>query len=78
MAATVARLDKRRHTIGGVSVRTAIEAFLDSPRVNRSPHTRRAYAGVLDRTGESVGPDRELAGVTDAESGSDPVVGRAG
>ena len=69
MAAPVARLDKRRHTTGGVSVRTAIEAFLDSPRVNRSPHTRRAYAGVLDRMGEVLGPDRELTGVTDAQLG---------
>jgi hypothetical protein len=72
MAAPVARLDQRPRATGpaaGVAVRAAIDAFLDSPRVNRSPHTRRAYANVLDRTAESVGEDRELAGVTGAELG---------
>ena len=36
-------------------MRAAIEAFLDSPRISRSPHTRRAYANVLDRAGEVLG-----------------------
>jgi integrase len=64
------RIDQRPRTIGpagGVTVLAAIDAFLDSPRVNRSPHTRRAYANVLDRTAELIGPDRDLAGVTGPE-----------
>ncbi|MGH3847264.1 MAG: site-specific integrase, partial [Pseudonocardiaceae bacterium] len=54
---------------GGPTVRVAIDAFLDSPNINRSPHTRRAYAGVLDRTAELIGAERELAGVENTDVG---------
>lgn len=48
-------------------MRAAVEAFLDSPRVYRSAHTRRAYSNVLDRVAGTVGADRPLAEVTEAE-----------
>jgi integrase len=68
----VARLEPRRDQsrpsgAGGPSVRTTVEAFLDSPRVARSVHTRRAYAGVLGRLADKLGADRPLAEVTEAE-----------
>src|SRR5664280_1455529 len=58
MAASAARLEQRQHatgTAGGLTVRAAVDAFLDSPKINRSPHTRRAYANVLDRTADVLG-----------------------
>src|SRR5450759_1531934 len=72
MAASAARLEQRPHatgTAGGLTVRAAVDAFLDSPKINRSPHTRRAYANVLDRTADVLGAERDLAGVSDAELG---------
>src|SRR5664280_1220526 len=72
MAASAARLEQRQHatgTAGGLTVRAAVDAFLDSPKINRSPHTRRAYANVLDRTVDVLGAERDLAGVSDAELG---------
>src|SRR5664280_394593 len=72
MAAWAARLEQRQHatgTAGGLTVRAAVDAFLDSPKINRSPHTRRAYANVLDRTADVLGAERDLAGVSDAELG---------
>src|SRR5660398_133324 len=72
MAASAARLEQRQHatgTAGGLTVRAAVDAFLDSPKINRSPHTRRAYANVLDRTADVLGAERDLAGVSDAELG---------
>src|SRR5512144_699560 len=72
--AAVTRLEHRRTArraaggdAGDMSVRTAIEAFLDSPRVRRSQHTRRAYGNVLDGVAEAVGADRPLVDVTEAE-----------
>src|SRR5664280_876846 len=72
MAASAARLEQRQHatgTAGGLTVRAAVDAFLDSPKINRSPHTCRAYANVLDRTADVLGAERDLAGVSDAELG---------
>ena len=72
MAASAARLEQRQHatgTAGGLTVRAAVDAFLDSPKINRSPHTRRAYANVLDRLADVLGAERDLAGVSDAELG---------
>lgn len=69
MTATVTRLERRRRGAGagGPTVRASIDAFLDSPTINRSPHTRRAYTGVLDRVADLLGADRELAGIEDGE-----------
>ncbi len=39
----------------------AVDAFLDSPKINGNVNTRRAYAGVLDRAAELLDPDRALA-----------------
>jgi integrase len=48
------------------TVRETIDAFLSSPRcANR--HTRRAYAGALDRLSESVGAGRTLAELDGSE-----------
>ena len=68
---SVARLSQRRTGLApsAPSVRAAVEAFLDAPRINQSPHTRRAYAGVLDHLAQVVGADRMLADVADAEIG---------
>jgi hypothetical protein len=41
-------------------VRSAVDAFLSSPRV-ANPNTRRAYAGALDRVLAELGPDADLA-----------------
>jgi integrase len=70
MAATVTNLATRRRgpsAPGGVTVRAAIDAFLDSPNVKGSANTLRAYTNVLDRTADELGPDRALAGVDDEE-----------
>ena len=72
MAATVTTLAARRRGAsksGAPSVRTAIDAFLDSPKVAGNPNTSRAYTGVLDRVAERLDPDRALDGVDDAEIG---------
>jgi hypothetical protein len=47
---------------GTVTLAEAADEFLSSPRV-ASPHTRRAYAGVLDRLTADLGPGRQLAAV---------------
>jgi hypothetical protein len=44
-------------TAGAVTLAEAADAFLSSPRV-ASPNTRRAYAGVLDRLADELGPVR--------------------
>ena len=40
---------------GGPTMRAAIDAFLDTPKVKKTPNTLRAYTNVLDRTAEQVG-----------------------
>jgi integrase len=74
MAATVTELAGRRGgsehgpaKTGGPTVRAAIDAFLDSPKVKANPNTLRAYTNVLDRVGELIGVDRALTEVADAE-----------
>ena len=55
MAATVTKLEIRRRgtgKAGGPTMRAAIDAFLDTPKVMGSPNTLRAYTNVLDRTAE--------------------------
>ncbi|MGH3669350.1 MAG: tyrosine-type recombinase/integrase [Pseudonocardiaceae bacterium] len=72
MAATVTTLDNRRRgtgKAGGPTVRAAIDAFLDSPKIKGNRNTLRAYTGVLDRTAEQIGAVRALAGVEDSEIG---------
>jgi site-specific recombinase XerD len=51
----------------GPTVQDAVDAFLASPRVNDSPHTRRAYGLTLQRVADEVGPARQLADVVDEE-----------
>jgi hypothetical protein len=50
----------------GLILREALEAFLSCPRCANS-NTRRAYAAVLDRALDHLGPDRALAEVTGEE-----------
>ena len=72
MVTTVVNLRPRPHgtrNISGPTVRCAVDAFLDTPKINRSPHTRRAYTNVVDRVAELLGAGRALAGVDDAEIG---------
>lgn len=72
MTTTVAKLKTRRHGAGTVSVptvRSSIDAFLDSPKINGNANTLRAYTSVLDRAAEEIGRDRALADVTDSEVG---------
>jgi integrase len=72
MAATVTKLENRRRGTGmasGPTVRAAVDAFLDSPKVKSNANTLRAYTNVLDRAAEVLGPDRALADVDDAEIG---------
>lgn len=76
MAATVTKLETRRGgnepkpaKAGGPTVRSSIDAFLDTPKVKKNPNTLRAYAGVLDRAAEHIGPDRKLADVDDPDIG---------
>jgi hypothetical protein len=69
-AATVTNLKTRRRgtdTAGGPTVRAAIDAFLDSPKIKGNPNTLRAYTNVLDRAAEVIGADRTLAGVADGQ-----------
>jgi hypothetical protein len=54
---------------GGPTMRAAIDAFLDTPKVKSTPNTLRAYTNVLDGTAEQVGPGRKLADVDDTEIG---------
>jgi integrase len=76
VAATVTTLKTRRSgrqqkpaKAGGPTVRAAIDAFLDSPKIKSNPNTLRAYTNVLDRTAEEIGPDRKLASIEDNEIG---------
>ena len=43
----------------GPTLREAVDAFVSSPRC-ANPNTRRAYAAVLDRALDHLGPDRPL------------------
>jgi hypothetical protein len=57
MAATVTKLAARRRgasKTGALSVRTAVDAFLDSPKVAGNPNTLRAYTNVLDRVADRI------------------------
>ena len=45
------------------TIRSAVDAFLSSPRLTNS-NTRRAYAAVLDRVTSDVGADKVLAEVS--------------
>jgi integrase len=69
--ATVTDLDSRRpapsRSGGGPTVRQAVDAFLDAPKVRGNANTVRAYTNVLDRAAAELGPDRPLAGVTEDE-----------
>lgn len=76
MAAAVTALETRRRpprpgsgAAGGPSVRAAIDAFLDTPKIAGNPNTARAYANVLDRVAEALGADRALAEVDGGEIG---------
>lgn len=75
MAATVTRLGSRRQptgstkAAGGPTVRAAIDAFLDSPKVKGNSNTLRAYTNVLDRVAERLDPDRAVADVAEDEVG---------
>jgi integrase len=55
---------------GGPTVRTAIDAFLDTSKAKKNPNTLRAYIGVLDRLGEHIGSGRKLADVDDPDIGN--------
>ena len=50
MEATITKLETRRRSsgkaAGGPTVRAAIDAFLDSPKVKGNPNTLRAYTNV--------------------------------
>lgn len=52
-----------------VTLQAAADAFLSSPRCG-NPDTRRAYAGVIDRVLDWLGPVRQLSDVTDQEVGA--------
>ncbi|MEV6140665.1 site-specific integrase [Nocardia sp. NPDC051990] len=54
---------------GGPTVRAAIDAFLDTPKIKSNANTLRAYTNALDRTAEAIGPGRKLADVDDTEIG---------
>lgn len=71
MAATVTELKTARRSTGaaGPSVRAAVDAFLDSPKIKGNPNTLRAYTNVLDRLAERLDPGRALTDVADAEIG---------
>lgn len=73
MVAAVTTLETWRRgfgtAAGGPTVRAAIDAFLDTPKIKGNPNTLRAYTGVLDRTAGVVDADRKLAGVTADEIG---------
>lgn len=69
MAATVTKLARRRRGAGPPTVRTSIDAFLDSPKVKGNANTLRAYTNVLDRAADEIGPGRHLGEVDDAEVG---------
>jgi hypothetical protein len=72
MAATVTKRETRRRgtgTAGGTTVRAAIDAFLDTPKIKGNPNTLRACTNVLDRIADQLDADRALAGVDDAEIG---------
>jgi hypothetical protein len=59
----------RQRASGGLSVREAIDAFLDTAAIKTNPNTLRAYAGVLDRVAELIGPSRALAELDGDELG---------
>lgn len=68
MAATVTKLKTGRRGTGP-TVRAAIDAFLDSPKIKDNQNTRRAYTGVLDRTAGQLNQDGALADVEGSEIG---------
>jgi integrase len=73
VAATVTKLKTARRgtgKAGGPTVRAAIDAFLDSPKIKGNPNTLRAYTNVLDRAAEQVGPGLTLADLDDTEIGA--------
>ncbi|MCA1706965.1 MAG: site-specific integrase [Actinobacteria bacterium] len=53
---------------GAVTLQTAADAFLSSPRCENS-NTHRAYAGVVDKVIDQLGVLRQLTEVTDDEIG---------
>ncbi|MGW3473026.1 tyrosine-type recombinase/integrase [Saccharopolyspora sp. NPDC000995] len=57
-------------SVVGPSVRAAIDAFLDTPKIKGNPNTLRAYTNVLDRTADQLDADRALADIADAEIGN--------
>lgn len=67
MAGSVSDLGARRPRPepAALTVRRAIDAFLAAPRNQRSANTGRAYANLLDRVAEQIGPDRQLAEVSE-------------
>jgi hypothetical protein len=72
MAATITKLKTRGRgdsatAAGGPTVRAAIDAFLDSPKIKGNPNTARAYTGVLDRIAGVIGAGRKLASEADGE-----------
>ncbi|WAL64713.1 site-specific integrase [Amycolatopsis cynarae] len=72
MAATVTKLKTARRgtrNTSGPTVRAAIDAFLDTPKIKGNPNTLRAYANVLDRTADQLDAERALADIADAEIG---------
>jgi len=73
MVAAATTLEARRRgsgtSAGGPTVRVAIDAFLDTPKIKGNPNTLRAYTGVLDRTAGVIDADRKLAGVAADEIG---------
>ena len=72
MAATVTKPRTRRRvtdTDGGPTVRAAIDAFLDTPKIKGNPNTLRTYTGVLDRLADRLGANRALADIVDTEIG---------
>jgi integrase len=50
-------------TPAGPTLREAVDAFVSSPHC-ANPNTRRAYAAVLDRALDHLGPDRALTEMT--------------
>jgi hypothetical protein len=41
-------------TVGALTVRAPIDAFLDAPKIKGNASTLRAYAGVLDRVADTA------------------------
>jgi integrase len=64
---TVVNLRPGDGRVGG-TVRSAADAFLDSPAC-ANPNTRRSYTTTLDKIATELGTDRLLSSVTDEEVG---------